>query len=262
MAPSDPHSPVHAEYVPDIRELTLSQRCALLDGPSIRIFDDTVFAMELPRTLFLTASIQPRLIDGHGCVRLPPSTGLEPIMSVCCWLLTLCSSPLPLDIRPKKDMTAHLLIVRAGRLLETGKYVEHIHKHYWWKLYNKPFAAADVESNLKIAMGPEDCYLRLVSERLAAYRREGLAIDNERMEMWIQRNPMLKACINKADTKYSLNMQIKKEKVERAKRREAREACERKLAEDEIKAEEEAMHKMQPSMRGGRRSVGSRRRSD
>jgi hypothetical protein len=183
MAPSSTATgAIHEEYVPDIRKLSFEQRYYLLAGPTVKIFDNDIFAIEIPRTLFLAASVEPSLIDPHGHIRLPPSTGLEPIMAVGCWLLALCSSQFSFHLRPKKEVPADLLICRAGRLLGMEKYIEHIHKHYWWKFYNKPFSADDVQTVLDIAVGPDDCFLRLVSERLATYRREGNAIDTEKME--------------------------------------------------------------------------------
>lgn len=184
MPGSDPSSPFpsHSECVDDLRELPPWHRFSLLAGPTIKVLDDDVFAMGLPRVLFLAASIESRLINEFNHVRLPPSTGLESIMAVCSSPLLIYVTPHAFQLRSKKNLKADLIICRAARLLRMERYILHIHSHYWWKLCNKPFTAADVQDIIGIAMGPEDCYLRLVSQLVAARKREGSVINPDAMQ--------------------------------------------------------------------------------
>ncbi|KAF2249500.1 hypothetical protein BU26DRAFT_595386 [Trematosphaeria pertusa] len=238
------------QYVADIRELPYVERQALKAGPKVKIFDDNTFIMELPRALFLAATTEPRLITSSGEIHLPPDTGVDGIISVGCWLLAVVDSEETFHLRPKKDMADDLRICRAGRLLGMEKYIDHIHRHYWWKFYNKPFSAADVDLVVGLAMDPKDPFLRLVSERLAAYLRDGQIMNPDALRAYIKQNPMLDNTVRQANKEFKKKKLKEKDKAERAAARAEREAlliAQRK--EEEARREEEDRQKKQEQAR-------------
>jgi len=224
-----PTTPAHPGYVSDIRKLTFPERQSLNTGPTIKLYDDTEFVVEIPRKLFLAATSEARLIPRDSDkIRLPP-TGFNAIMTVCCYLLALVDSPEPFNLRHTFNMESDLMICRAGRNLGMEQYISHMHKHYWWRLYNRPFSAADVDIIVRVALDSEDPFLRLISEILAELLRESDMDDLELWKAYIASNPMLESMVIRTEKRYQTQLRINNEKASRVRRREEREIHEAEL---------------------------------
>jgi hypothetical protein len=216
--------PDHEEHVPDIRMLTLKERRVLGTGPTVTLYDGNDYIMQLPRKLFLAATTVSRLVDDRSDIRLPLDTGYEAVLSIGCYLLALTTSPKPFKLRNKRDLEADLRILKAARLLRMETYVVHIHNWYWWKLNNRPFSAADVQTVLKVSLGSDDPYVQLVGEKIAGLIRNGTLNQVDKLKAYVDAQPYLKSIVAREDKRYHTIMEYQARKAKRVARRETRSA--------------------------------------
>jgi hypothetical protein len=103
-------------------------------------------------------------------------------------------------------------------------YVAHIHNWYWWKLNNRPVNAADVQTVLKVGLGSDDPFVRLVGGKIAGFILDGTLDQVDKLRAYVDGQPYLRSIVAREDRRHHTGMEVQAHKAKRVARREARSA--------------------------------------